>query len=67
MRVGCQLTRWTSLPWSVIVVSPAIGFRGFRGSDWLDDSFLVEVDFNRWLVTSEFVVSTELHDRLELF
>jgi hypothetical protein len=28
---------------------------------------LIEVDFNRWLVTSEFVVSSELHNRLELF
>jgi hypothetical protein len=64
MRFGGQLTWWTSLSGGVIVVSPAIGFPGMG---WLDDSSLFEVDFQWRLVTSEFVESPELHDRLELF
>ena len=64
MRFRSHVTRLTSLWWRIIVFSPAIVFRGVGR---LNDSSLFEVDLNRWLVTSEFVVSSELHNRLELF
>jgi hypothetical protein len=54
----------------VIFVSAAIGIFPLvphvLGLTWLDDS-LVEVDFDRWLVASEFVVTPELHNGLKLF
>ncbi len=64
MRFRCCLAQLASLRWRVIVFSPAIVFRGVGR---LNDSSLFEVDLNRWLVTSECVVSSELHNRLELF
>ena len=64
MRFRCPLAQSTSLCRRVVVFSPAIGFRGVCR---LNGSSLFEVDFNWWLVTSEFVVSSELHNWLELF